>query len=209
MLQKDPGDRISLDDVPVHPWVTGGGSLPVLQTSHERAVQRVFETMRKRNGAAARDARRAAAARLGAWPYVPCQQCRARRGSSSSSHLHACVRSGRSSAERGTPVACSAAHGLGLLPGQDPRLHRARGPGPLTRMTRNSQPCPRVPSPVNPIQYVCHVTAKPRVPSPAESGGKREPTTVPLAAPPEPLDMRKLVPDAETRTYKDGEVIIE
>lgn len=43
----------------------------------------------------------------------------------------------------------------------------------------------------------------------AESGAKRPaPSTVPLAAPPEPVDMRKLVPDAEVRTYKDGEVII-
>ena len=31
---------------------------------------------------------------------------------------------------------------------------------------------------------------------------------MPLAAPPEPVDMTKLVPDAEVRHYKDGDVII-
>ncbi|KXZ50915.1 hypothetical protein GPECTOR_14g161 [Gonium pectorale] len=91
LLQKDPAQRISLEEIPAHPWVTRGGALPVLQTSNERAVQRVFEAMRKRN----------------------------------------------------------------------------------------------------------------------ESGAKRPmPSTVPLAAPPEPVDMRKLVPDAEVRHFKDGEVII-
>ncbi|KAG2450773.1 hypothetical protein HYH02_004610 [Chlamydomonas schloesseri] len=91
LLQKDPAERISLEEIPAHPWVTRGGALPVLQTSNERAVQRVFEAMRKRN----------------------------------------------------------------------------------------------------------------------ESGGRRtEPSTVPLAAPPEPVDMTKLVPDAEVRHYKDGDVII-
>ncbi|GIL44787.1 hypothetical protein Vafri_2287 [Volvox africanus] len=91
LLQKDPAQRISLEEIPAHPWVTRGGVLPVLQTSNERAVQRVFEAMRKRN----------------------------------------------------------------------------------------------------------------------ESGAKRPaPSTVPLAAPPEPVDMRKLVPDAEVRHFRDGEVII-
>ncbi|GIL76111.1 hypothetical protein Vretifemale_5833 [Volvox reticuliferus] len=91
LLQKDPAQRISLEEIPAHPWVTRGGVLPVLQTSNERAVQRVFEAMRKRN----------------------------------------------------------------------------------------------------------------------ESGAKRPaPSTVPLAAPPEPVDMRKLVPDAEVRHFRDREVII-
>ncbi|KAG2491374.1 hypothetical protein HYH03_010371 [Edaphochlamys debaryana] len=91
LLCKDPGGRLSLEEIPTHPWVTRGGALPVLQTSNERAIQRVFEAMRKRN----------------------------------------------------------------------------------------------------------------------ESGAKRpQPSTVPLAAPPEPVDMRKLVPDAEVRTFQDGEVII-
>ncbi|GFR48549.1 hypothetical protein Agub_g10448 [Astrephomene gubernaculifera] len=91
LLHKDPAQRISLEEIPTHAWVTRGGSLPVLQTSNERAIQRVFEAMRKRN----------------------------------------------------------------------------------------------------------------------ESGAKRPaPSTVPLAAPPEPVDMRKLVPDAEVRQFRDGEVII-
>ncbi|PNH03600.1 Calcium/calmodulin-dependent protein kinase kinase 1, partial [Tetrabaena socialis] len=49
LLQKDPAQRISLEAIPTHLWVTRGGALPVLQTSNERAIQRVFEAMRKRN----------------------------------------------------------------------------------------------------------------------------------------------------------------
>lgn len=52
LLQKDPSNRLSLEEIPTHPWVTRGGALPVLQTSNERAIQRVFEAMRKRNGGA-------------------------------------------------------------------------------------------------------------------------------------------------------------
>lgn len=52
LLTKDACARATLEQLKAHAWVTQDGVLPPLQTSAERAVQRVFEAMRQRNGGA-------------------------------------------------------------------------------------------------------------------------------------------------------------
>lgn len=56
LLSKDPVPRAALEDVKIHPWVTCSGALPALQSSAERAVQRVFEAMRLRTNEGGRKA---------------------------------------------------------------------------------------------------------------------------------------------------------